>query len=402
MLKFAGGAHHIDLQLAVRSPSYNVEANKVIMENCRDMKYITNLLHESVRICETLKIDTQENALAAEKTNMVRIHEELRSHPWGLFNECVAKGCLLNRLQMPVLRYHFDTQFTGVMLKEREQRDTTLHIGVYFSMMLFHPLALAARLLRLGYKKIHLHAVFERSQEIITLMQDSQHNPQAASYLFDPEQYQDEHENRGPWLYIMAWRFIKALEFSDQIELSIYDSFATCRELDRKMDVFIGMDFIDEFYGHKFIFWENALQITKPDGIIYAVHTNGLCASQPMISAHIVRNRGLSAPEFATIEQNVLQAYEKRNKWEETNEKEDEGIPGLFRLDMSDPEYKKIEEEVQAAEKKYHEFIMAAMGRCPALLAHEASLLRTIWHIAGQGMWEMGKGWWNRATSFFG
>ena len=210
------------------------------------------------------------------------INEFYRLNPFALFTECTAGNCPLNRLNYKgyKIKEKFENELINIVNDiDKEQLVITTYCCSEFNLLMLLP--------KIQHDNIVLNLIEPNFNKVIEMYLDENINPNYEVNIFDVDNYTlpINYPQKANYLLFNTMIKIKLLELLnylfDNVKVNLYlstkDYIEECIENPQiKTDVFIGIDYVDQFYQYIYTFKETSIMCTQVDGYIMSLRTNGI------------------------------------------------------------------------------------------------------------------------------
>ena len=225
------------------------------------------------------------------------IESRLKDNSIVLLKECVNTHCVLNRVLSGGTRTAFQTHLVKMMTSKFAVLKAPL---VY---TIFHYQHLLQDLLILDE---FLQKCPDVNVEINIIM-----NSAYTDAIFDPKCNSETgrvtpSKLTGDMVILISYQLISFLDWfahyhKKQISLRLFQDSDSLINSGLKSDVFVGVDYINNVFGHKFVFMTTSMICTKQGGIIASLRTDGL--------SEFLTNRNIHFEIFENVDSNMIQLY---------------------------------------------------------------------------------------------
>lgn len=247
-----------------------------IKQPFKDLPWWSQLLAQGLNMMG-IPVDPRENSSqVSPKVELTEDHlnRACAKNPLVLFSECVADECLLNRLKHPQSRDHF--QEVLVQQVRRKIQTKALRVCLHMGGYLFNELCILTELGQ--YYDLTVDVILDKG-EYIQLVTSPDSNPLAAQKEISFKST-DALDDRREWTQVLTYRYIKFLEWFQSLginmKLSLHDSPETFIQSKRTVDLYMGIDYVDQDLLQAIPFILTSLSTTRAGGLIASLRTDGL------------------------------------------------------------------------------------------------------------------------------
>lgn len=315
MLGFKAFSNYVELCLDQKSKNYDLNFYNDFYE-----KYFKSPI-ELLKKNKIYMSDIKKNIDNTSIENVV--HMITKNNPLALFSECTAEDCPLNR-HNNVGKYYksfFENKVVDEIINHNK-KDNLIYAS-YFPGFFFPDLMILTKL-RNQYKTMAIHLVGTHYDEYCSIIENDDINLIAKKGLID-NYLMDDNIQRKRYMEMTTFRFVKLIEWLEvcgcKVTIRIYRSnnamIEECKNKASQVDVYIGVDYVDQFPNTICEFQKMAICCTKNNGIIASLRTDGISYFNDSKCHLQIKYNKNPEQSIDYVQENTLQLDNLRNKIKE-------------------------------------------------------------------------------------